>query len=148
MKLQPQAILLILALSAPFAAFACPDLEGEYTCRGNGQTQNIQIQQDLRNDTWTYYIDNENGNLEIITDSQRHHLGSLGDIKNASYTASCQSNGLKIDANGEFVAMGRTFKAKTKMNFKSQSNGNITSQTQLVVNGRNLPAVKLNCNPL
>jgi|GEM_PF-5272062 hypothetical protein len=138
----------LITLATSFTAQACPDLEGEYICRGAGQVQEVQIQQDKRNDIWSYYLDLGDDEITVLTDGKTHNLGTFQRIQNASYKANCQAKTLKVNATGDIIVVGRSFRAQSQMSFTPAKNGSITSTASLVVNGRTLQNVKLDCRPL
>lgn len=138
----------LFTITLSFNAQACPNLEGEYICRGGGQVQEVQIQQDKRNDVWTYYLDLGDEKLTVLTDGQTHKLGTFQQIKNASYQAHCRGQALKVKASGDISIMGRSLRAQSNMSFTPSSDARITTTIKLVVDGRNLRNVKLDCRPL
>lgn len=138
----------LITSAASLSAQACPDLEGEYICRGAGQVQEVQIQQDKRDDVWTYYLNMGNEELTVLTDGKKHDLGTFQNIQNASYQANCQGQALNVKASGDITMMGRSFRAQSNMSFSPSSNGRITTTAKLVVDGRNLQNMKLDCRPL
>lgn len=139
----------VITLALSFRVSACPDLEGDYICSGTAKPQKVQIQQDLRNDVWTYHLTlGDSDELSVLTDGKTHHVGRFQRIENATYTASCQGETLKVDARGDIIMVGRTFEGRSVMSFSPATNERITSTASLIVNGRNLQKVKLNCRPL
>lgn len=138
----------LTALISSFAAKACPDLEGEYLCRGEGQTQEVQIQQELRNDVWTYHLTLGNDELTVLTDGEKYELGNFQQIKNATYQAKCENQKLMVKASGDIFVASRSFRAQSEMSFTPASNGQINSRAKLILDGRNLRDVRLKCRTL
>lgn len=142
-----KAITVICAAVFSLAAWSCPQLEGTYRCRVNGKVTDTIITQDLRNGVWTFVVTNDATTLDVVADGKNYNVSDLGEIRNASYRASCNSQQLTINASGD-VYSGTRFigKGTSVMDFSKQRNSdNLIARTTVSMGGFRLPTETVNC---
>lgn len=145
-----KTITIVSATLLSLNLWACPQLEGTYRCTVNGTTAETTITQDLRNDVWTFTVSSDETSLEVVADGRTYSVNNLGEIRNASYTATCSNEKLSITASGDVYSGGRRIgRGNSVMGFSKQPNSNgLVAQTTVSMGGFSLPPQTVNCPKL
>lgn len=133
-----------------FQVWSCPELEGTYRCRVNGRLTDTIITQDKRDDVWTFKVQNEKNELDLIADGNNYSVNDLGEIRNANYSASCSNVKLTVNASGDvYSGSRRVGRGNSVLEFSIQPNtNNLIAKTTISMGSFRLPPETLNCPKL
>ena len=118
---------LALVSFVPFAALACPNLSGQFSCNDfdNGAVQDVTISQSDTGGVTTYHV-------KIVSDGktiERDHVadGAVKSTSNDEFTTRteksyCDGNALKMDINGVKKANGDQLNATVTINLDAAGN--------------------------
>jgi len=96
-----KSILTLLTFTSAFA-FACPKLEGQYTCQySDGSSDAVIISQKNENGTTVYSL----GATEVIADGKTHPVDQ-DDLK-GTYIAQCAASSVNADVTGKVYDNGQ-----------------------------------------
>ncbi len=101
-----QKVVLFLGALFSSAAFACPNLTGNYACTyENGQAEAISLTQEIR-DGVTYF---KMGNAELAADNQARAIPEDDSMKEGSLRGWCEPYALKVEVLGKVYDSGEFF---------------------------------------
>lgn len=98
-----KTLITLAGLMLSTAAFACPDLAGQYKCRYKSFTRQIEVTQAKQSGVTIYQVDNGG---EIIADGQPHQADTLHPLldmyaSNYNYTATCNGDQVKVEGTAD-----------------------------------------------
>lgn len=99
-------LVLLATLLLSMNAFACPAIEGVYSCIVDGDASFAYNEKWQFQPPYTYKVTNEEGIEEFIADGERHFIPDTEDFSNLSYLALCRANSLEFVLSGILLDRG------------------------------------------
>jgi hypothetical protein len=150
-----KALLLCTAVAPLFLAAEamaqCPELQGDYLCRANGQEATTRILQSTRRGVTTYTIESDNLDLEVIADGKRHRTTIPNDsVQNASYVATCsRGNRLNVETRADLIVNGTNMgRSLTTFRMTQNSSGRVRTVTTVQLGNRTFPSITADCRKI
>lgn len=142
--------LFVALIALPQAnAASCPNLEGDYECRFNGQSYTARVTQEQVNGAWVYKVIQDGQDLDVVTDGRRRNFDFTSpdaDIRNSEYTARCDRNRVIVTAAGDLYNGGRPMgRPSIEMILTQNGHGDFQSQTRITMGGFSLPPEVITC---
>jgi hypothetical protein len=139
-----------LFLSSNLLASECPQMEGDYLCVVNGSSYSARVTQDTIDGVTVYNVISSGSDLEVITDGARRVVSfPNGDLRNASYVASCSAGRVIMNATGTlYNGSLRLGDANMKINMGISPSGSFETITELTFNGMSFPVPTSSCQAI
>jgi hypothetical protein len=133
---------LILALAImSSAAFACPNLTGNFNCKLGSRVFDIQIE----NNEKGYHFITAGVEMDYITDGQGYEIPSTENYKDAIVKSSCEGNAFIVNFTASILYEGSVIAHEVSKTEYSLNGDNLSMIQKTKMKGIPLPTNKFNC---